>query len=191
MYVRGARCCWDRQPDLSDFWQGARKWLLGSCIGWPTRHHGPRQPDFPEIAGFCLVSTTHGAENHALAAARTCLRVSAQDPVQHILDDRPFSYGRLQRNRMRSGCWGADCRVWLSMQSGLCHDLEGNVSLPMRTLFLQEVNRRRNSDQLCCAKLCSSTSRHETTLPAMRRRVRCLLSPCSRWLETLCRRRCI
>jgi glutamate-1-semialdehyde 2,1-aminomutase len=91
-----------------------------------------------------LVSTTHGAENHALAAARTCLRIYRQDPVvEHI-----WTIGRsLMEGFNATACeagvgelikmYGFPCNPVFA-----CHDLEGNVSLPMRTLFLQEMTRR-------------------------------------------------
>ena len=91
-----------------------------------------------------LLSSTHGAETHALAAAAETLRIGRDEDVA----------GRLLRQgaRLRRGveaaardagvadCWGVsgrDCNLvfWT-------HDAGGAPSQPYRTLFLQELVRR-------------------------------------------------
>jgi glutamate-1-semialdehyde 2,1-aminomutase len=143
MHLRGAQALFDVQPDLSTFGKGlANGFSVAALVG---------RRDIMDLGGLTpgnrrvfLVSTTHGAENHALAAARTCLRIYRQDPVvEHI-----WTIGRsLMEGFNATACeagvgelikmYGFPCNPVFA-----CHDLEGNVSLPMRTLFLQEMTRR-------------------------------------------------
>jgi glutamate-1-semialdehyde 2,1-aminomutase len=91
-----------------------------------------------------LLSTTHGAEPHALAAAIATMRVYRDQPVIETLDAR----GR----RLRDGCQRAIRDRGLERHfeiigrpcclNYVTRDAEGQVSPRMRALFLQETIRR-------------------------------------------------
>jgi glutamate-1-semialdehyde 2,1-aminomutase len=91
-----------------------------------------------------LLSTTHGAENHALAAAMATMKVYRDEPViEHL---------HAQGERLRAGVEPIVAALGLGANFGIegrgcalmfsCRDREGAPSQPMRTLFLQEMIRR-------------------------------------------------
>lgn len=88
-----------------------------------------------------LLSTTHGAETHALAAALRTIQTYQEEPViEHL-----YRQGR----RLREGIEGAISELRLSPYFGLvgrpCNlvyetrDQSGEPSQPFRTLFMQEL----------------------------------------------------
>ena len=90
-----------------------------------------------------LLSTTHGAETHALAAAMATMRVYRDEPVTEHLHRQ----GRRLREGVRQvadalgmtryvGGVGRDCCLFFHT-----HDTEGMPSQPFRTLFMQEMLR--------------------------------------------------
>lgn len=90
-----------------------------------------------------LLSTTHGAETHALAAAIEVMRIYRDEPVTDTLEQ----LGR----RLRAGVQAAAIRHGLSnhfLLSGracnlvyACLDADGSPSQLFRTLFMQEIGR--------------------------------------------------
>jgi glutamate-1-semialdehyde 2,1-aminomutase len=91
-----------------------------------------------------LLSTTHGAETTALAAAIATMKVYRDEPViEHL---------RRQGERLRAGVMAAAAHhglqdyFWVfGPPCGLIvatHDPNGNFSYPYRTLFLQEMIKR-------------------------------------------------
>lgn len=91
-----------------------------------------------------LLSTTHGAQTHELAAAIATMRFYREHPVVETL----YARGR----RLREGVDQASAVLGLSAQVGVvsrdCNllfytrDAQGQPSQPMRTLFMQELVRR-------------------------------------------------
>lgn len=91
-----------------------------------------------------LLSTTHGAQTHELAAAIATLRFYRDHPVVETLHAR----GR----RLREGVQQASAALGLSDHVGVvsrdCNllfytrDADGQPSQPMRTLFMQEMVRQ-------------------------------------------------
>ena len=91
-----------------------------------------------------LLSTTHGAETHALAASLAVMDVYRQEPVIETL--------HRQGHRLRTGIEAAARRHRLDEHFTLagqpcnlvyaCRDRDGAASQTYRTLFLQEMIRR-------------------------------------------------
>jgi glutamate-1-semialdehyde 2,1-aminomutase len=143
MHLRGAQTLFDIDPDLSTFGKGlANGFSVAALVG---------RRDIMDLGGLTpgnrkvfLVSTTHGAENHALAAARTCLRIYREEPViEHL-----WAIGRALMDGFNDAArdaglgglvemYGFPCNPALA-----CRDRAGNASMPMRTLFLQEMTKR-------------------------------------------------
>jgi glutamate-1-semialdehyde 2,1-aminomutase len=91
-----------------------------------------------------LLSTTHGAETHALAASREVMRIYATEEVCRRLAER----GARLADGVRAAATAAgvgDRFVLLGHPSNLVYatlDETGTRSQPFRTLFLQEIIRR-------------------------------------------------
>jgi glutamate-1-semialdehyde 2,1-aminomutase len=88
-----------------------------------------------------LLSTTHGGETHGIAAALATLgEMEQQDVIGHIWD-----IGRSLQNGFREIVAAAGIGSFLELAGYpcspviVCKDGGGNVSAPMRTLFLQEM----------------------------------------------------
>jgi glutamate-1-semialdehyde 2,1-aminomutase len=91
-----------------------------------------------------LLSTTHGAETHALAAAMAVMEIYRNEPVVEKLER--------QGQRLKTGIESAAARHGLSSHFKVvgrpanlvysCRDRDGAPSQVFRTLFLQEVIRR-------------------------------------------------
>src|SRR5262249_60932170 len=90
-----------------------------------------------------LLSTTHGAENHALAAARAVIRIYREGPVT----ERIWSAGRSLMEGLNSvsrengiagyfEAFGYFCTPYF-----VCKDATGELSAAFRTLLLQEMVR--------------------------------------------------
>jgi glutamate-1-semialdehyde 2,1-aminomutase len=94
--------------------------------------------------GVFLLSTTHGAETHALAAALAVMEVYRSEPVIETLER--------QGQRLKIGIESAVARHGLGAHFQLsgrpanlaytCRDRDGTASQIFRTLFLQETIRR-------------------------------------------------
>lgn len=142
--VGGAQGKYQVVPDLSTFGKAlANGFALSALAG---------KRSLMELGGLqhnarrvFLLSTTHGAETHALAAARETMRIYREEPViehlQHIgatLRDACNSLsqerGMLEHVRV-VGDWGA--LVFTTLDAQL------QPSQPLRTLFLQELIRKR------------------------------------------------
>ena len=141
--ARGAQGLYDVVPDLSAFGKALGNGHSVSALAG--------RADLMDLGGFAdggphvfLLSSTHGAETHALAAAVETMRIGRDEDVA----------GRLMRQgrRLREGVtaaaedagvadrWevsGRDCNLVYSTR-----DADGQPSQPFRTLFLQELVRR-------------------------------------------------
>ena len=169
MHLRGAQTLFDVEPDLSTFGKGlANGFSVAALVG---------RRDIMELGGLTpgnrrvfLVSTTHGAENHALAAARACLRIYREEPVVEHL----WAIGRA----LMDGFNATACEMGLGdlvkmygfpcNPAFACHDRDGNASLPLRTLFLQEMTRRRILMNCVVPSYAHQEADVEQTLAALR-----------------------
>jgi glutamate-1-semialdehyde 2,1-aminomutase len=139
----GAQAEYDVAPDLSTFGKGlANGFAVSALVG---------KRELMELGGLrhdrervFLLSTTHGAETHSLAAAMATMSSYEEEDVVVRLHEA----GR----RLREGCdavardtgvdshfriLGRDCNLVYETR-----DAEGNPSSTYRTLFLQELVRR-------------------------------------------------
>ena len=139
----GAQAEYDVAPDLSTFGKGlANGFAVSALVG---------KRDLMELGGLrhdrervFLLSTTHGAETHSLAASMATMSTYENEDVV----DRLHEAGR----RLRVGCeaaareagvadhfriLGRDCNLVYEAR-----DSEGRPSPAYRTLFLQELIRR-------------------------------------------------
>jgi len=138
----GAQAVYGVTPDLSTFGKGlANGFSVSALVGRrEIMELGGLRTDRPRVF---LLSTTHGAETHALAAAVATMRIYALEDV----------VGHLHRmgERLRAGVEAAARRHGVDGHCGVvgrgCNllyftrDRDGKPSQPMRTLFMQELIR--------------------------------------------------
>jgi glutamate-1-semialdehyde 2,1-aminomutase len=142
-HLRGAQAVYSLSPDLSIFGKAiANGFSVSALLGrreimelGGLRHSGER---------VFLLSTTHGAETHALAAAIATMRVYREQGVVEVLYDRG--------ERLRAGIEAAarelglsDCFKIVGRAPNLVYvtlDERGTPSQAFRALFLQEMIRR-------------------------------------------------
>ena len=139
-HLQGAQTYFGINPDLTTFGKGiANGFSVSALVG---------RRDIMELGGVrhgkkrvFLISTTHGAENHALAAMRAAIGVyRTENVIEHL-----WKIGGQLMDEMNSAAAeaglsenfkavGFPCSPYYE-----CRDADGNVSLPLRTLFLQET----------------------------------------------------
>lgn len=142
--VRGAQGLYGVVPDLSCFGKALANGFSVSALAGKRefmRLGGIDHTDRPRVF---LLSTTHGGETHALAAAIATMKVYADEPVvAHLYaQGRKLREGISEAARRRGveqhfKVVGRDCCLaYASM------DREGRASQAFRSLFLQETIRR-------------------------------------------------
>jgi glutamate-1-semialdehyde 2,1-aminomutase len=142
-HLRGAQHVYGLRPDLSTFGKAlANGFAVSALVG---------RRDVMELGGFpetrkrvFLLSTTHGAETHELAAALATMRFYEMHPVVETL------YARGER--LRRGLTDAIAAHGLAAHVGLAgrdcnlvyvtRDADGQASQAFRTLLMQELVRR-------------------------------------------------
>ena len=143
-HSRGAQCVYDIAPDLSCFGKALANGFSVSALAGKRefmRLGGLDHQDRPRVF---LLSTTHGAETHALAAAIATMRVYRDEPViEHL---------HRQGTRLKTGVEQAVRRHKLQdfvklagracCQTYATLDESFRPSQAFRTLFLQETIRR-------------------------------------------------
>lgn len=142
-HVRGAQALYGVQPHLSCFGKAmGNGYAIAALAG---------QRDLMELGGFdhdrervFLLSTTHGAETHGLAASIEVMRIyDAENVVERLRERGERLASRLRPEIERSGL--ADRLLLLGHPSNLVFatlDASGQRSQAFRTLFLQEMIRR-------------------------------------------------
>lgn len=142
-HLNGAQALFGVTPDLSTFGKAmANGFSLSALVG---------RRDIMQLGGFrherervFLLSTTHGAETHSLAAGIAAMRFYRDNPViEHLYR---------QGARLRAGIAQITQELDLDRNFGVlsrdCNllyytrDAEGRPSQPFRTLVLQELLRR-------------------------------------------------
>jgi glutamate-1-semialdehyde 2,1-aminomutase len=142
-HLSGAQTHYGIRPDLTTFGKGiANGFALSALLGRrELMELGGLRTDKPRVF---LLSTTHGAETHALAAALATIDVYQQeDVVGHMRRVGEALRAGLTRVAEQVGV-GANFQV-LGHAANLVYatrDAEGKPSQPFRTLFLQETVRR-------------------------------------------------
>ncbi len=139
----GAQSEYGVTPDLSTLGKGlANGFAVSALIG---------RREIMDLGGILhdkekvfLLSSTHGAENHSLAAAMATIDCYEQFPVIETLYARGerLAKGVLDSVRRHGlegfvGVEGRPCNLVFTTK-----DLEGQPSQPFRTLFMQEMVRR-------------------------------------------------
>lgn len=142
-HLGGAQAAYGVQADLSTFGKALANGFSVSALT------GRRE--LMELGGFdhvhrrvFLMSTTHGAETHALAAALATMQIYGNEPVVETL----YARGA----RLRAGIDAIVAELHLEEQFALMgrdcgllyatRDETGAPSQPFRTLFLQEMMNR-------------------------------------------------
>lgn len=143
-HARGAQALYDIVPDLSTFGKALGNGFSVSALAGRRefmRLGGLDHHDRPRVF---LLSTTHGAETHALAAAMATIEVYRDEPVIERME--------AAGDRLRAGFEQAIVRhrladhVSVSGRSSCLlygtKGIEGKPSQTFRSLFLQEIIRR-------------------------------------------------
>jgi glutamate-1-semialdehyde 2,1-aminomutase len=143
-HAGGAQELYGIEPDLSCFGKALANGFSVSALAGRRefmRLGGLDHIDRPRVF---LLSTTHGAETHALAAAIAAMRIYAEEPViEHL-----YRQGRKLRLAIEAAAKthgvadhfkvvGRDCCL-----AYMTLDRDGAPSQAFRTLFLQETIRR-------------------------------------------------
>jgi len=142
-HLGGAQEVFGLTPDLSTFGKGLANGLaLSALVGkreimelGGLRHSGER---------VFLLSTTHGAENHALAAALAVIAVYEEKAVIEALNEKGERL-RLGVEQVADELGLSDHFELLGRSSNLVYatrDADGKPSQAFRTLFLQEMVAR-------------------------------------------------
>jgi glutamate-1-semialdehyde 2,1-aminomutase len=139
----GAQARYDIDPDLSTFGKALANGFSVSALA------GKRE--LMELGGFdherervFLLSTTHGAETHGLAAAIATMRVYRDEPVIETLWER----GERLAAGLRAAATDAGVADQVPILGPPCclvfgsRDAEGEPSQPFRTLLMQELIER-------------------------------------------------
>ena len=142
-HLGGAQAVYGVEPDLAAFGKAlANGFALSALVG---------KREVMDLGGFAhdrdrvfLLSTTHGAETHALAAALATIEVYEQEPVIAAL--------HRQGTRLKHGCEAAVAELGLSAHVQVAgrpcnlvyvtRDAERKPSQAFRTLFMQELIKR-------------------------------------------------
>lgn len=142
-HLQGAQTYYGIQPDLTTFGKGIANGFSVSALAGKREIMQLGGLDHDAKRVF-LISTTHGAENHGLAAARAAIKVYREEPViEHLWKIGKALVDGLNEAARNAGiseyfkAGGVECSPTFS-----CSDKDGAVSLPLRTLFLQEMVRR-------------------------------------------------
>ncbi len=139
-HLNGAQTMYGIEPDLSTFGKGiANGFSVSALIG--RREIMELGGIFHDQKRVFLISTTHGAENHGLAALRAALAVYRDENViGHLWSAGEKLIAGLNEAAREQGlqdnfrAFGFPCSPYFS-----CRDANGDESLALRTLFLQEM----------------------------------------------------
>lgn len=142
-HAGGAQTRYGIKPDLSSFGKALANGFSVSALT------GKRE--LMQLGGFdhdrervFLLSTTHGAETHGLAAAIATMKVYREEPVIEMLWQR----GQLLADGLKAAAADAGVADHVPILGQPCclvfgsRDTDGQPSQPFRTLLMQEILRR-------------------------------------------------
>jgi glutamate-1-semialdehyde 2,1-aminomutase len=142
-HLNGAQAQYGIEPDLSTFGKGmSNGFSLSALVG---------KREIMELGGLhhtrprvFLNSTTHGAENHALAAGLATIRIYKTEPVIETLNNQGCRLAEGFTRAIEAN--GVQDKV-LVLGKPSClvfgtRDNDGKPSQPFRTLFIQELMKR-------------------------------------------------
>lgn len=139
----GAQDLFDIDPDLSTFGKAMGNGFAVSALAGRREHLRLGGMDHDRERVF-LLSTTHGAETHALAAHLAVIEAHRQENVVATLRER----GERLTERVREAAAAAGVAEHVLVLGTACNlvhvtlDAEGERSQAFRTLFLAELLRR-------------------------------------------------
>ena len=143
-HLQGAQTFFGVQPDLSTFGKGMANGFSVAAIGGRRDVMEVGAIDRPGMERTFLLSTTHGAEMTGLGAFIETVRIYRDEDVTGHL----WHYGA----QLRDGLSAVAARHGLVQHfqtdgpaislNYLTRDRDGALSLPMRTLFAQELMKR-------------------------------------------------
>lgn len=142
-HLGGAQTHYRIKPDLSSFGKALANGFSVSALA------GKRE--LMQLGGFdhdrervFLLSTTHGAETHGLAAAIATMKIYRNEPVIETLWQR----GQRLADGLKAAAQDANVAGFIPILGQPCclvfgsRDLDGQPSQPFRTLLMQEILRR-------------------------------------------------
>ena len=142
-HLRGAQHLYGVAPDLSTFGKAmGNGFAIAALVGRRSvmERGGLRHAD----ERVFLLSTTHGAETHALAAAREVMRIyEAEGVCEHLVERGERLAAGIRAVAEAAGV--GDRFLLLGRPCNLVYatlDADGSRSQPFRTLFLQETIAR-------------------------------------------------
>jgi glutamate-1-semialdehyde 2,1-aminomutase len=167
---KGAAHYYGLDPDLSTFGKGiANGFSVSALVG--KREVMDLGGLFHDQKRVFLISTTHGAENHSLAAARAALAVFRDEPaVETMWDVGQRLIDGLNEAAKDAGlaehfkAFGYGCNP-----AYVTHDAEGKPSLAFRTLFLQEMVRHGVLANYLCPSYAHGEEEIDITVAAARK----------------------
>jgi glutamate-1-semialdehyde 2,1-aminomutase len=139
----GAQAYFNVQPDLSTFGKALANGFSVSALAGRRELMKLGGSDHDRERVF-LLSTTHGAETHGLAAAIATMKVYRDEPVIDTLWER----GRRLQFGLREAASAARVTEFVPILGQPCclvfgsRDAQGQPSQPFRTLLMQEIIRR-------------------------------------------------
>jgi glutamate-1-semialdehyde 2,1-aminomutase len=139
----GAQQVYGIEPDLSTFGKALGNGFAVSALAGRREYMKRGGMDHADERVF-LLSTTHGAETHALAAAMAVIDVYREEDAIGVLHSR----GNLLRERATAAIAAAGMQDHVQVHGRASNlifgtlDADGERSQPFRTLFLQEMLRR-------------------------------------------------
>lgn len=141
--LHGAQKLFDVQPDLSTFGKGMANGFAVAALVGRREVMEVGAINKPGQERTFLVSTTHGGEMASLAAFLETVAVyEEQDVVKHLWD-----FGAKLMTGLEDAARGAGVGDAFQLQGNaismnyLTYDAQGQTSLPLRTLFSQEMIR--------------------------------------------------
>jgi len=138
--LRGAQHYYGVTPDLATFGKGiANGFSVSALVG--NKEIMERGGLFHDYERVFLMSTTHGAELHCLAAAAAAIQfMSDKNVTEHIWQIGETLIEILNQTAFDAGVgqyvefFGVPCSPYFT-----CRDEKGEISMSWRTLFLQEM----------------------------------------------------
>jgi glutamate-1-semialdehyde 2,1-aminomutase len=139
-HVKGAQGLYGATPDLATYGKALANGFSVSalCGSRDIMRLGGIDHDKPRVF---LLSATHGAETHSLRAAIKAIQIMRdQDVATHIERLGARLMAGLRAEAKDAGLEGVvECIGYESSPVIICRDRTGAVSMPLRTLFLQEM----------------------------------------------------
>ncbi|MBK8839708.1 MAG: glutamate-1-semialdehyde 2,1-aminomutase [Hyphomonadaceae bacterium] len=143
-HLRGAQALYGVDPDLSTWGKALANGFSVSALAGKREFMRLGDLEQTDRERVFLLSTTHGGETHALAAAMATMDVYTSEPVIEHLHRagarlREGMKTAIARHRLERhvSVMGADCNLLFGTLDG-----DGNPSQSFRTLFLQETIAR-------------------------------------------------